>query len=44
MDFTDGYDPKSLDLKYKEFSLYDKNNTEMPQTLDFAFDMKYSGI
>jgi hypothetical protein len=44
MDFTDGYDPKSLDLKYKEFSLYDRNKTEMPQTLDFAFDMKYCGI
>ena len=44
MDYTEGYDPKSLDQKYKTSKLYDKHDSEMPETLDFAFDIKYSGI
>ena len=30
MDFTDGYDPKSLDENFKISKLYDKTNSEMP--------------
>ena len=44
MDFTEGYDPKSLDDNFKVSSFYNKNKSEMPQTIDFAFDIKYSGI
>ena len=44
MDFTQGYDPKSLDDNFKISSLYDKQKSEMPTTVDFDFEIKYSGI
>lgn len=44
MDFTEGYDPKSLDKQYREGGIYNKGQTQMPQTIDFAFDIRYSGI
>ena len=44
MDFTEGYDPKSLDAMYKSSKIYNKNETQMPLTIDFAFELKYSSV
>ena len=44
MDYTEGYNPQQLDENYVKHKLFEKENSQMPQEVDFTFDIKYSGI
>ena len=44
MDYTEGYNPQQLDENYVKHKLFEKDNSQMPQEVDFTFDIKYSGI
>ena len=43
-DYTQGFEPEKLDNFYKNSGLYNKNKTQMPQQVDFTFDVNFSGI
>ena len=43
-DFTQGYDPKSLDEFYKNAKTYDKNNSMMPPQVESDFNPRFSTV
>ena len=43
-DFTQGYDPKSLDEFYKNSKTYDKDNSMMPSQVESDFNPRFSTV